>query len=81
MWTLLFNHRDVFSGGGGDFSNEDISNYLSLLVYSLCERPAEVLGLQSLKGTIEKGKQADIVVFDPDTQITVTENDIYNKYP
>lgn len=38
---------------------------MHLLINYACKKPAEILGMESLKGSIEIGKQADLVVFDP----------------
>ena len=46
----------------------------------MCERPSKILGLSIIKGTLEKGKQADIVVFDPDYEKEITEADIYSRF-
>ncbi len=60
---------------------ENEQEYLKLLVYSLSESPARVLGIDSAKGTLEVGKQADILVFDPYTEKTVSAKDIQSRYP
>jgi dihydropyrimidinase len=47
----------------------------------LCERPAQILGIDRAKGSLAVGKQADIVVFDPDQENAISEKDIYNRFP
>jgi dihydropyrimidinase len=37
-----------------------------------CENPARIFGLFSRKGTIQKGSDADLVLFDPNQTITLT---------
>ena len=54
---------------------------MSKLVLMLCEKPAKVLGIEKYKGSIEKGKAADLVVFDPDREVEILEQDIHNRYP
>ena len=46
----------------------------------LCEKPALLPGLQKLKGKIQKGYDADLVVWDPEQHFTVTENMIHHKH-
>lgn len=46
----------------------------------LCERPARLPGLGDLKGKIEKGYQADLVVWDPEKIFTVNEGMILHKH-
>jgi len=46
----------------------------------LCERPAQLLGLFHKKGSLEEGKQADIVIFDPNASYHVDESQIHNRY-
>lgn len=46
----------------------------------LCERPALLPGLETIKGTIEKGMQADLVVWDPEGKFVVSEAIIQHKH-
>jgi dihydropyrimidinase len=41
------------------------------LVQLLCENPAKIFGLYPRKGTIQKGSDADLVLFDPNQAITL----------
>ena len=41
------------------------------LVQLLCENPAKIFGLYPRKGTIQKGSDADMVLFDPNQAITL----------
>jgi dihydropyrimidinase len=45
---------------------------LSRLVELTATEPARLFGLYPRKGTISVGSDADIVVFDPDNQVTIT---------
>jgi dihydropyrimidinase len=42
------------------------------LVDRLCTQPAEIFGLHPRKGTLSPGSDADLVVFDPDLEVTIT---------
>jgi allantoinase len=53
---------------------------LNDVVKWLCEKPAVLPGLQSMKGKIQKGHDADLVVWDPEKSFTVTENMIHHKH-
>ena len=46
----------------------------------LCSNPAVLPGLQSRKGKIEKGFDADLVVWNPEEQFVVTEGMIYHRH-
>ena len=63
-----------------------IWNYLKLNDYSInhlakwmCENPAKLVGLENIKGKIQKGFQADFVVWNPETQHTIDKKDILHK--
>jgi dihydropyrimidinase len=43
------------------------------LVQALCENPARIFGLYPAKGTIAAGSDADLVVFDPNHLVTLTD--------
>jgi dihydropyrimidinase len=44
---------------------------LSRLVELTCERPAKIFGLYPKKGVLEKGSDADVVIFDPRISFTI----------
>ena len=46
----------------------------------LCENPAKLIGKQNSKGKIEKGFDADLIVWDDEKTFTVTENIIHHKH-
>ena len=41
------------------------------LVQLLCENPAKIFGFYPKKGTIQKGSDADLVLFDPNQAVTI----------
>jgi dihydropyrimidinase len=43
----------------------------SKLVQVLAENPAKIFGLYPKKGTLEKGSDADLVIFDPSETVTI----------
>ncbi|MBN1944343.1 MAG: dihydropyrimidinase [Bradymonadales bacterium] len=45
---------------------------LGRLIELVCEAPAKLFGMWPRKGTISVGSDADILVFDPDHQITIS---------
>ncbi len=53
---------------------------LTELAKWLCSNPAKLAGLENGKGRIEKGYDADLVVWDPEENFTVTEEMIYHKH-
>jgi dihydropyrimidinase len=57
LWT--------FGVGAGRF---DASRFVALA----CEAPARIMGLYPRKGALEPGSDADIVVWDPDRERTIT---------
>lgn len=46
----------------------------------LCEKPAQFIGKQNTKGKIQKGYDADLIIWDDKKQFTVTENIIQHKH-
>jgi allantoinase len=50
------------------------------IVKWLCERPAVLPGTQNSKGKIEKGFDADFIVWDAEKQFTVTKEMIHHKH-
>lgn len=46
----------------------------------LSENPAKLIGLEHKKGRIEKGYDADLVIWNPDESFTVTEQMILHKH-
>lgn len=46
----------------------------------LCSNPAKLIGKQNNKGKIEKGYDADIVIWDADKKFTVNADDLHHKH-
>ena len=46
----------------------------------MSENPAKLIGLEHKKGRIEKGYDADLVIWNPDESFTVTEQMILHKH-
>jgi allantoinase len=46
----------------------------------LCEKPAHLAGMHTRKGKIAPGYDADLVVWDPDKQFTVTSQTLYHRH-
>lgn len=46
----------------------------------LCQGPAQLAGMQDRKGRIEQGFDADLVVWDPETRFTVSEEQILHRH-
>ncbi len=53
---------------------DEMSRWLAL-------EPARLAGLDDRKGSIAVGKDADFVVFDPDSSLTVTAADLLHRHP
>ncbi len=64
LWTAAKKH---------DCNLNDIAKWLS-------EKPAVLPGLENRKGKIQKGYDADFVVWDPERTFTVTKESIYHKH-
>lgn len=45
----------------------------------MSQQTAELVSLEKVKGTIEVGKHADFVVWDPETRFTVTPSELEMK--
>jgi allantoinase len=46
----------------------------------MAEQPARLAGCEGRKGRIEAGYDADLVVFDPDEEFTVSENRLHHRH-
>jgi allantoinase len=46
----------------------------------LCSAPAELVGLSKKKGAIEVGKDADLVIWNPDKQFTVEGKTLHHRH-
>jgi dihydropyrimidinase len=66
---MLLHHHGV---GAGRFS-------LNRMVQLLATEPARLLGLYPRKGTIAVGSDADLVVFDPEREVTITASDMHSR--
>ena len=51
------------------------------LVKWMCEAPAKLAGISNRKGNFKKGLDADIVIWDPDSEIKVQGDTLYHKHP
>jgi allantoinase len=49
------------------------------LVKWMCERPARLVNLEAIKGKIQKGFQADFVIWNPEATHTIKKSDILFK--
>jgi allantoinase len=55
------------------FSLPDVAEWMS-------RRPAALVGLTGVKGTLQPGADADIVVWDPESSWTVTASDLHHRH-
>ncbi|MDL2254160.1 dihydropyrimidinase [Ruminococcaceae bacterium OttesenSCG-928-I18] len=63
------------------FSEGFLAGKLSLpeMVRLCCTRPAEIFGIAPQKGNIQRGADADLVLFDPDISWTVHHRDLHEN--
>jgi allantoinase len=47
----------------------------------MCRAPARLAGLQARKGAIARGKDADLIVWDPDAESNVDPAALYHRHP
>ncbi len=47
----------------------------------MAEQPAKLAGLNSRKGSIAAGHDADLVIFDPEASFTLTADQLYYRHP
>ena len=64
-------HTEAFSHG---FSFNDIARWMA-------EAPANLAGCANRKSRIAPGYDADFVVFDPESEFTVTQNHLHFRHP
>ncbi|MFH1144609.1 MAG: dihydropyrimidinase [Candidatus Eisenbacteria bacterium] len=61
----------TYSKGVGE-GRFDLARMLELL----CETPARLFGMWPRKGTLSVGSDADVVLFDPELQVTISHKDL-----
>jgi allantoinase len=54
---------------------------ISEVVRWMAQKPAELAGLSRQKGRIQKGFDADLVVFDPEASFRVEESRLHYRHP
>jgi N-acetylglucosamine-6-phosphate deacetylase len=82
MWTLFKTEvGKLYSNQKARHQMKEIrDNYLKFLSGVLSLKPAEVVGIDKQKGSIKKGKLADIVIIDLEEEFKVTSDLIHNKH-
>ena len=77
LWENVFKAPSGLPGIESLFTvtyDEGVNNgriTLPLLVKLMCENPARIFGLYPQKGVLEKGSDADLVIFDPTVPLTI----------
>lgn len=51
------------------------------LVRWMAEQPARLAGCDTRKGQITPGRDADLVIFDPEAEFTVTQDRLHHRHP
>jgi allantoinase len=47
----------------------------------LCAAPAQLAGVQHMKGSLLPGRDADLVIWDPDAEATIDAATLYHRHP
>ncbi len=88
----LLEHGDVLHAWGGIASLQfglpsvwtrarERGFSLSDIVRLMSTAPAQLAGLSARKGSLEAGKDADLIIFDPDATFTVQPDGIHFRHP
>lgn len=83
VWTKLYGslkNSVMKKQGNNEQLNEKIIQTMKNIIKLMCEKPAEMLRLEGKKGKIQKGLDADFVVWDPFKIEQVTDEKIHLKY-
>jgi len=78
VWTGLQQHAPAFQSNSSPISDTE-SNFTRLTKW-LATEPARLAGLTGKKGELAPGYDADLVVFDPESEWTVTEDDLHFRH-
>ena len=80
VWTAM---QTATTAGAPDLASETWvppTPTLSSLSTWMSTNPSRLAGLSTIKGSIEPGKHADLVVFAPDERFTVRESDLHFRH-
>jgi dihydropyrimidinase len=58
-------------------SNEALGFDLPMLVQKLCSNPAKIFGRYPRKGALNVGSDADVVLYDPEPEGTISHEDLH----